>query len=83
MIITVKFKSTKAFDNRMFYETYEYDRPDIGTLLEYLGTSMDMDVYVYPRKDIDHDPIASRVRRRKGYIVESTNAWRYRHENHR
>lgn len=86
MKITIMFHDKRPFcpEPRTFVD-YDYSGKDIGPILAHFQ-DLDVDIYIYPYgTTIDNyknvDPIVSQVRRRQGYLVINTLAWRRFYES--
>ena len=86
MRITIMFhdKRLSCPESRTFAD-YDYSGKDIGPILAHFQ-GLGMDIYIYPYgttidnyKDVN--PIASQIRRRQGYLVINTLAWRQFYES--
>lgn len=86
MKITIMFHNKTPFcpEPRTFAD-YDYSGKDIGPILAHFQ-DLGMDIYIYPYgTNIDNyknvDPIVSQIRRRQGYLVINTLAWRRFYES--
>lgn len=86
MKITIMFHDKTPFnpEPRTFVD-YDYSGKDIGPILAHFQ-DLGVDIYIYPYgttinnyKNVE--PIASQVRRRQGYLVINTLAWRRFYES--
>lgn len=85
MKITIMFHDKRPFYNTRIFEDYDYSGKDIGPILAHFQ-DIGVDIYIYPYgTTIDNyknvDPIVSQVRRRQGYLVINTLAWRRFYES--